>query len=203
MRDSDIRFALDALLRERHNGDSDTVIRHEVGLCAGKRRIDIAIINSEIVGYEIKSDEDTLNRLEGQAEVYGDVLDKAILVTTERHLDRALDKLPDWWGVTIAFTKKGTVCLKDIRKPGFNNRLDAFSLVQLLWRTEALEELRLRNKSQGLSKKARHYVWAALTDAVSLDELRSIVRSHLKARQVWPGGQLHGQNDVILPTITS
>lgn len=192
MRDYDIRLALDALLRERHNAEPDTVIRHEVGLCAGKRRIDVAIINSEIIGYEIKSDEDTLNRLEGQAEVYGDVLDKAVLVTTEHHLDSALGKLPEWWGVTIAYNDNGNVCLRDIREPRLNNRLDAFSLAQLLWREEALEELRLRNKSQGLSKKARHYVWAALADAVSLDELRTIVRSRLKARQVWPGGQLPG-----------
>ena len=45
MRDSDIRLALDKLLRKRHANEPDTIIRHEVGLCAGKRRIDIAIIN--------------------------------------------------------------------------------------------------------------------------------------------------------------
>ena len=191
MRDSDIRLALDALLRERNNTEPDTVIRHEVGLCAGKRRIDVAVINSEIIGYEIKSDEDTLNRLEGQVEVYGAVLDKAVLVTTERHLDGALGKLPDWWGVTIACNNNGNICLKEIREPGFNNRHDAFSLAQLLWREEALEELRLRNKGQGLSQKARYYVWAALVDVVSLDDLRTIVRNRLKARQEWPGGQPH------------
>ncbi len=203
MRDSDIRTALDNLLKERHGTEPDTVIRHEVGLCAGKRRIDVAVINSEIIGYEIKSDEDTLKRLEGQAEVYGAVLDKAVLVTTKRHLEEALNKLPNWWGVTIAYNKKGNICLKEIRKPSVNNHHDAFSLAQLLWREEALEELRLRNKGQGLSQKARYYVWAALVDVVSLDDLRTIVRNRLKVRQEWPGGQLHGQDDVNLPMTTN
>lgn len=203
MRDSDIRLALDRLLRKRHANEPDTIIRHEVGLCAGKRRIDIAIINSEIIGYEIKSDEDTLNRLEGQAEAYGHVLDKAILVTTERHLDSAVNKLPDWWGAMIAYDKHGHICLENVRAPTLNDRHDAFSLAQLLWREEALEELRLRDKGQGLSKKARYYVWLALANAVSLDDLRSIVRARLKARPEWPGGQPHGLCDVTHQTITS
>ena len=203
MRDSDIRLALDKLLRERHTGELDTIIRHEVGLCAGKRRIDIAIINSEIIGYEIKSDEDTLNRLEGQAEAYGHVLDKAILVTTERHLGSAIRKLPDWWGVMIAHDKHGGICLENFREPAVNDQHDAFSLAQLLWREEALEELRLRDKGRGLSKKARYYVWTALANIVSLNDLRSIVRTRLKARPVWPGGQSHGLYDVTPQTITS
>lgn len=203
MRDSDIRLALAESLRERHTGKPDTIIRHEVGICAGKRRIDIAVINSEIIGYEIKSDEDTLNRLEGQAEVYGNVLDRAILVTAKRHLDSALRKLPDWWGAMIAYDKHGHICLENVRAPALNDRHDAFSLAQLLWREEALEELRLRDKGQGLSKKARYYVWIALANAVSLDDLRSIVRAHLKARPEWPGGQPHGLCDVTHQTITS
>ena len=203
MRDSDIRLVLDKVLKEKYNSEPDTVIRHEVGLCAGKRRIDIATINSEIVGYEIKSDEDTLLRLKGQAEAYGYVLDKAIIVTTERHLYSAIDKLPDWWGVIVAHNQNRDIYLENFRKPVNNEQYDAFSLAQLLWREEALEELRLRNKAQGLSKKARYYVWAALASAVPLDELRSIVRTRLKVRPVWPGGQLHELYDVTLQTITN
>ena len=75
MRDIDIRHALDALLRARHAGETDTIIRHEMGICAGKGRIDVVTINSEICGYEIKRDEDTLNLCAGQVETYGTVHD--------------------------------------------------------------------------------------------------------------------------------
>ena len=203
MRDIDIRHALDALLRARHAGETDTIIRHEVGICAGKGRIDVVTINSEICGYEIKSDEDTLNRLEGQVETYGQVLDRAILVTTKRHIDTAVRKLPDWWGVKVAHNKHGDICLESIREPVLNDTYDPFSLAQLLWREEALTELRLIDKNQGLSKKARHYVWTALADAVSLDDLRTIVRARLKVRPMWPGGQLHGSCDETPQMITS
>ena len=200
MRDSDIRLVLDALLRARHVREPDTIIRHEVGLCAGKRRIDVIIVNSELSGYEIKSDEDTLNRLLGQAETYGCVLDRAILVTTKRHVDHALGVLPNWWGIIVARAEHDDICLDSVRDPALNNQHVAFSLAQLLWREEALEELRLRDKSQGLSKKARHYVWAALANAISLDELRSVVRARLKARPDWPGGQLRAPYGVTLHT---
>ena len=189
MRDSDIRLALHSLLLEKHGGDRNTLIRHEVGLCAGKRRIDVALINGELAGYEIKSDEDTLSRLAGQAEVYSRVLDRAILVTTERHLDSIRAALPPWWGIMVARSERGIIHLGYVHEPTLNDGHDTFSLAQLLWREEALEELRQRDKGQGLSKMARYYVWTALANAVSVNELRSIVRARLKARPEWPGGQ--------------
>ena len=202
-RDCDIRLALEAKLVQEHGDETDTIIRHEVGICAGNRRIDMALVNGELAGYEIKSDMDTLARLSGQAEVYGSVLDRAILVTTERHLDSALTMLPDWWGIIVAYAEQDSIRLETFRDPGLNDKYDAFSLAQLLWREEALDELRLRGLARGLSNKARHYVWNALVDAVLVNDLRSIVRARLKARAEWPGGQLHGQSDVTPRTTTS
>ena len=47
MRDGDIRRELDALLRRQHAEVPGTFIRHEMGLCGGKRRIDVALLNGE------------------------------------------------------------------------------------------------------------------------------------------------------------
>ena len=202
-RDCDIRLALDATLVQQHGEDPDTIIRHEVGICAGKRRIDMALINGEFAGYEIKSDMDTLTRLAGQAKAYGSVLDRAILVTTERHFDGALAMLPSWWGITVASIERGSIFLQTFREAGLNDEYDAFSLAQLLWKEEALDELRRRGMGRGLSNKARHYVWTALADVVLVNDLRSIVRTRLKARRKWPGGQLHEQSDVTPQMTTS
>ena len=202
-RDCDIRLALEAKLVREHGDKPDTMIRHEVGICAGTRRIDMALINGELAGYEIKSDMDTLARLSGQAEAYGSVLDRAILVTTERHLEEALSLLPDWWGIHVASVEQETIHLRAFREPMLNEEHNAFSLAQLLWKDEALDELRQRGMGRGLSNRARHYVWAALTEAISLSDLRSIVRTRLKARPEWPGGQLHGQSGVTRQMTTS
>lgn len=192
MRDYEIRLALDNALRVEHGDDADTLIRHELGLCAGRRRIDVALINGELTGYEIKSDEDTLVRLAGQAEAYGRVLDRAILVTTHRWLDKATGLLPVTWGVVTARCCDGDVHLEVVRESAANGSVDPFALAQLLWRAEALDELRVRGLARGLSGKARHYVWEALASAVPVDELRGVVRHRLKVRQDWPGGQSRG-----------
>ena len=189
MHDADIRLALHSLLLRTYGDDADVLIRHELGLCAGKRLIDVAVIGSELVGYEIKSDADTLIRLAGQAQVYNRVLDRVILVTTQRHLAAAIAMLPRWWGIMVAGNADGTVHLADVRPSALNSQVNALSLAQLLWREEALEELRLRGLGRGLSKKARHYVWTALTKAVGVNELRLIVRVRLRRRRQWPGGR--------------
>ncbi len=194
MRDTDIRAALDSHLRQVHATD-DSFIRHELGVCAGSRRIDVAVVNGELAGYEIKSDEDSLLRLAQQADAYGRVLDRAILVTTSRHVDKAVAMLPEWWGVTVARQEHHNVVLETKRLPHVNDRHDAYALAQLLWREEALEELRVRGKARGLSGRARHYIWVALTDAVSLAELRLIARRRLRERPSWRADPRRGQGD--------
>lgn len=185
MRDGDIRRSLHTMLWNQHGLDGDTVIRHELGLCAGSRRVDIALVNGELTGFEIKSDEDTLSRLAGQANVYCRVFDKVVIVTGEKHLEGAMSQLPGWWGVMVATQSDGAARLATVRAPQRNERVDPFSLVQLLWRDEALEELRLRGLGGGLGKKARHYLWNSLAGAVEVDELRATVRSRIKARRDW------------------
>ncbi len=194
LRDSDIRAALDTHLRKLHATD-DSLIRHELGVCAGSRRIDVAVVNGEFAGYEIKSDQDSLVRLAYQADAYGRVLDRAIIVTTSRHLDEAAAMLPGWWGVTVARQEHHQVVLEPRRLPEVNDGHDAYALAQLLWREEALGELRVRDKGRGLSGKARHYVWMALADAVPLSELRVIVRTRLRERQSWTADPRRGPGD--------
>ena len=203
MRDGDIRRKLDSLLRQRHAGDSNTLIRHEMGLCGGERRIDVALLNGEISGYEIKSDEDTLFRLLGQADAYKRVLDRVTLVTTARHRDKAMGYLPLWWGVMVARQEREEVILETVRGADINTELDPFALAQLLWRSEALEELKSRGLAKGLSKKARYYVWLTLAKTIDIEELRSLVRERVKARPEWLDGPPHEQSDVTRPTLAS
>ena len=68
MRDIDVRTVLAAEVARRYKGDADTLIIHELGVCSGDARIDLAVVNGKLHGYEIKSDADTLKRLPAQAE---------------------------------------------------------------------------------------------------------------------------------------
>ena len=63
MRDSEIRNTLRATLLSEHAGDPTAVVIDELGICQGSARIDMAVVNGSLNGYEIKSDLDTLARL--------------------------------------------------------------------------------------------------------------------------------------------
>lgn len=75
-------------LRLEHGAQAGTLYRDELGICLGETRMDLAAINGQISGYEIKSDRDRIDRLARQMELYGRVVDTAVLVTEERFASR-------------------------------------------------------------------------------------------------------------------
>src|SRR6266511_802692 len=68
--DAAIRPALRERLLRRHATDADTVLIEELGLCRGKVRVDLALVNGSLHGFEIKSDRDSLRRLSAQVGLY-------------------------------------------------------------------------------------------------------------------------------------
>src|SRR5436309_5269309 len=99
--DVQIRTALKSKLLVRHKNDSDTMIIEELGVHHVALRIDLAVVNGELHGFELKSDRDTLSRLREQAKAYASVFDRVTLVLGKRHVRRALEMIPDWWGITV------------------------------------------------------------------------------------------------------
>src|SRR3990170_1714739 len=89
--DSAIRASLRSRLLGQHGQDADTVLIEELGLRRGQVRIDIAVVNGLLHGYEIKSDRDSLRRLGTQVAIYGKVLDQATLVVGDRFRAEAFD----------------------------------------------------------------------------------------------------------------
>lgn len=185
MRDVDIRKALLKSFHKQYRKDKDTLIVQELGLCQGNARIDLAIVNGFIHGYEIKSDRDTLRRLSGQQDIYNRVLDCVTIVAGSRHLSKIEKLVPSWWGVSEAkFNNKKLTIIK-VRPCKENTTVDPSALVQLLWREEALSILIQRNLHEGVVSKPRCIIWGRLVEHLSLDELRYEVRKKIKARQHW------------------
>lgn len=180
--DPAIRTALRAKLVGDHAGDADTALIEELGLCRGQVRIDIAVVNGLLHGYEIKSDRDSLRRLGTQADVYGKVLDQATLVVGDRFLDDALDVVPAWWGVLHAHSTSRAIQFRTVRRPERNPQRDARALVELLWFDQAVTLLEERNAARGVRGKARRVVWDRVCDHFGVDEIAGAVRARLKAR---------------------
>ncbi|WP_191060018.1 sce7726 family protein [Geminicoccus harenae] len=195
MRDSDVRKALRQRLVADHAGDSDTLIVEEMGVWSGSVRIDLAVINGELCGFELKSDRDTLARLPLQAELYSRVFDRLVLVVGERHAAKAVAHVPAWWGVILAAMEGDSVTLTHSRPPQPNPAPDPYLVAQLLWREEALAVLTFRGLAKGWRGKRIKLIHQRLAAELPFVELSAHVREALKRRTNWLGnccaGHLH------------
>lgn len=160
----------------------------ELGLLHGGARVDVAVVNGEIHGFELKSAADTLERLPKQIVAYGAVLDRVTIVLAENHYAHAMTLVPSWWGVKLAALEADAIVLRDHRPTQMNETIDPRSLAMLLWRDEALAELDARGLSHGLRSRPRRALYDRLVGALTLDELRRAVRTRLKERSGWRAG---------------
>lgn len=186
MRDIDVRRVMARKVLREHESEPDTLVIHELGLMGGITRVDVAVINGRIHGYEIKSERDKLDRLLEQANTYNKIFDNVTLVCGERHLDAGLRQVPFWWGVKCATTgARGAVHLHQVRRPKRNNDLDPRAIAALLWRNEALDVLSRWGADQGVRSKSKAALFDRLAATLPLKELRGEVRRALKIRENW------------------
>ncbi|MDD5721580.1 MAG: sce7726 family protein [Candidatus Pacebacteria bacterium] len=182
-----IRSALKEVLKKKHADDKELKIIDELGVQHGSVRIDIAVINGIMHGYEIKSDRDTLERLPEQVQAYSAIFDQVTLILGSKHLIDAFKMIPDWWGVETAhISDDGVVFFNIIRKAKDNPEQHAVSIARLLWRQEALDKLENLGKADGVRSKPREIVYQRLAESIDLKMLKKHVRSVLlSSRQNW------------------
>ena len=180
--DQEIHAHLLSRLRLQHARKGDAIFIEELGLCRGHVRVDVAVVNGSIHGYEIKSDKDSLRRLATQVAVYGRVLDRASLVVGTKNLDDAVSAIPTWWGVQLAERRRGEVVLKRLRPGHQNPARDPRTLVELLWLEEALTLLEARGGTRGFLGRPRRQIWDRVCELYNVDEIAGAVRRQIKAR---------------------
>ena len=133
MLDRDIRNSLKKERFKEHFDDPDTIIVDELGLRHGVSRVDIAVVNGFLHGYEIKSNSDTLLRLSNQVSIYSKVLDYATIVVGEKHTSKVKDQIPEWWGIqVVCSSESGKIEFKDERIYENNPEIDPIALAELL-----------------------------------------------------------------------
>ena len=186
--DPEIRAALRSLLLAQ-SADEKTVVIEELGICRGRTRIDMAVVNGGIHGYEIKSDRDSLRRLRKQVEIYNKVVAKATLVIGCAHLEESLALVPDWWGVMQAETTSGQVQFETVRTAGANPRIEIRSLVELLWRDTAISLLDQKGATRGVRSKPRRIVWDRICEQFEKHEIAVAVCDQLRFRVMSEGLQ--------------
>lgn len=192
--DSAILTSLVTLLREESDEERAPLFLEEFSLYGGEARVDLAVVNGCIHGYEIKSRRDSLSRLASQAEIYSEVLDRVSLVAPDHHLKEARGIIPTWWGlVRVVGTPEG-LSLTQVRLPRQNPTEQAEGLAWLLWRSEALELLASLGLDSGLRSKPMANLVDRLRQSLPRDRVSALVREALRARGDWLAGARRKQD---------
>jgi hypothetical protein len=191
MRELDVRTALLADLRERYAGDERTRIVNELAVGGGIARIDVAVVNGRMLGIEIKSDADTLDRLPSQAAVYSEVFDLVTIVCGTRHLSKVDEMVPSWWSIMEAAQSGNCVQFTSIRDGTENPCADSAQIARLLWKDEALYILEKYGLVAGLRSKPREHLVRALCGKLDLSVIQAEVRECIKSRLNWRVDEQH------------
>ncbi|MDF2159389.1 sce7726 family protein [Algoriphagus sp. CAU 1675] len=101
-------------------------------------RLDLLKINGVTTAFEIKSDFDSLEKLEKQSQDYLALFEYNYLVVGEKHLDKALKLLPSDFGIYIVKNKK----LKRFRSSRRNKTIDPKSQLSTLTSKELRGEFK-------------------------------------------------------------
>lgn len=197
LKDPDIRLLLKQKFatKEDFTNDSSTVIVDEFDVCFGAARIDIAVVNGKLHGFEIKSERDNLERLPSQIEYYNKIFDTLTLVVSKSHLEKARSITPKWWGIECVSIHKNIPTLKTVRKPKINKNVQSNDLAQLLWRDELIALLEQQDVKKGVKSKTRLQLGEIVNEIIDQQTLAQYVRNTLKSRQDWKAVQLTPQCD--------
>jgi hypothetical protein len=179
-------FQIRTLLRQteflQYIADGESRIIPELKLPVAGARIDIAVFNHHLHGYEIKSASDTLYKLPSQLNAYSKVFDYLTIVTELKHHERILAFIPNWVGVIVYLDRDKW--FEVIQPPSFNHNKDGFFIAQLLWHNELVEVL--TDLAVPFAKRDRRWnLCKLIATKIEVLKLSELVRTKIKQRKEW------------------
>ena len=190
--DADIRSALHAKRLRRAKSRPDTLVIDELGLAHARSRIDVAVINGCIHGYEIKSAKDNLDRFVTQIDIYRQTLQKLTFVAAPKHVASIMTHAPEWCGVIAAEQgPRDGISFHVLRNAIANPEIDPVMMAHLLWRDEVTELLAQAGYAPKDLRRPRKQLYEMLCEAMSLREITAFIRTFMVERQAWRDRPTH------------
>lgn len=191
-KDADIRRALHAKRLRKIKAQPDTLVIDELGLAHARSRVDVAVINGCIHGYEIKSAKDNLDRLDSQIDIYRQTLQKLTVVAAPKHVKGIIDHVPQWCGVIAAEQgPRGGISFQVVRNAATNPEIDPVMMAHLLWRDEVIELLNKAGYAPKDLRRPRKQLYEMLCEAMTVREITASIRSFMAQRETWRGRPIH------------
>lgn len=144
--------------------------------CFGRKtRADALLVTEqEMIGFEFKSDKDTLSRLTRQIHDYERYCDRNYLVVGQKFKEKLPEELPEHWGIYCVFLDDTQILqLECIRKAQPNQkRMRLHNQLRLLWRSELIPIIR-KHKLGGVTKKNKLELVRTLEHNLTKDQQRT------------------------------
>lgn len=121
------------ILLGRHSLNTATMLSE---FRAGTNKADCVILNGKSICYEIKTDYDSLIRLNDQLDAYTQIFDEVYVVCSKKHIDSVLKNVDSSIGV-LNLSEKST--FQEIRKANNPREKNKKLLIQSLRQSEYLE----------------------------------------------------------------
>ncbi|PEZ05545.1 hypothetical protein CN326_13860 [Bacillus sp. AFS018417] len=183
LRDIHLREMLLAELYDEHKNDSNTRIINELGIDFGASRIDVAVVNGIIHGFEIKSECDTLIRLPRQMEYYNQLFERMTIVVAPKYYNEVKEIIPNWWGIKVVSSKGDRLITK--RKGRKKSSQELELLLKLLWKKELEALVDVLGYSKKLKKLKKHELLDLFKNEQDITSIKEFVYYSLKTRQNW------------------
>lgn len=156
-------------------------VLEELRVYNGNAIADVVAIHRDAHCYEIKSDKDSIERIQKQAHYYDPVFRKVTLVTTSKHLQRAEILVPPHWGIIVASPIKGKVIFSHVRPVGLNPHFNKQLALLTLWRSE-LTDLAEPISEIKLAKMNRQNLTELLANNYSAVKISEEISKQLSGR---------------------
>ncbi|MDD1136724.1 sce7726 family protein [Pseudomonas sp. TNT2022 ID233] len=182
LNDSSIRGALLARLRNAH--PQPKALIEELRVHNGNAIADVVAVHREAHCYEIKGDGDKIERIAQQGFYYDLAFRKVTLVTTTKHVAKAIKIAPNHWGILEAkYNPAGKVIFKPIRQVQKSAAFDKQIALLTLWRNE-LFDIASEIEEKVQTKINRNALSALISQAFGAQELSLTIGKALVLRSI-------------------
>jgi hypothetical protein len=137
-----------------------SLLLNEYSIDCHSRRVDlVTIIGDTSVAFEIKSEADNLNRIEGQIEKYLSFFDKLVIVAAPKHINKIIKVSPQQVAIW-EISNKGISIIRAGKIKRVNNGLNLLKLMTVRELSELANQIshstgyKNRNESECILKKA-------------------------------------------------
>jgi len=184
--DNEIRNALHKKRLATYHKRKDIMVIDELGVAHGENRIDIAVANEYIHGYEIKSSKDNLLRFSKQLSAYTKCFEKLTIVSAEVHVENVIQKTPDWCGIVLVNKgSRGGIHFSTIRRSKKNPDIDIVAMAHFLWRNEVIDILTSIGANKKMLKGTRAVLYKQLSSLTTVAELSKNIKNYFMSREKW------------------